>query len=41
MEAQIAFPMLLQHLPTLTLAGPPTRRHRLTLRGFAELPVTV
>jgi cytochrome P450 len=41
MEAQVAFPMLLQHLPTLTLAGTPTRRPRLTLRGFAELPVTV
>ena len=41
MEAQIAFPMLLQRLPTLTLAGTPTRRHRLTLRGFAELPVIV
>jgi cytochrome P450 len=41
MEAQIALPMLLARLPTLTLAGPPARRHRLTLRGFAELPVTV
>jgi cytochrome P450 len=41
MEAQIALPMLLARLPTLTLAGKPTRRHRLTLRGFAELPVAV
>ncbi len=41
MEAQIAFPMLLQRLPTLALAGAPERRNRLTLRGYAELPVTV
>jgi cytochrome P450 len=41
MEAQIAFPMLLQQLPTLAPAGPPKRRDRLTLRGYAELPVTV
>lgn len=41
MEAQIALPMLLARLPTLTLAGTPARRHRLTLRGFAELPVAV
>jgi cytochrome P450 len=40
MEAQIAFPMLLQRLPNLALAAAPTRRHRLTLRGYAELPIT-
>ena len=41
MEAQIAFPMLVRELPTLALAGQPLRRERLTLRGYAELPVTV
>ena len=41
MEAQIAFPMLLHRLPALALAGTPARRPRLTLRGYAELPVTV
>jgi cytochrome P450 len=40
MEAQIAFPMLLQALPRLALAGPPLRRPRLTLRGYVEVPVT-
>jgi cytochrome P450 len=40
MEAQIAFPMLLHRLPQLALAAAPTRRPRLTLRGYAELPVT-
>jgi cytochrome P450 len=39
MEAQIALPMLLQRLPALRLAGTPVRRDRLTLRGYAELPV--
>ena len=40
MEAQIALPMLLGRLPGLALAGDPVRRDRLTLRGYAELPVT-
>jgi cytochrome P450 len=40
MEAQIAFPLLVRELPRLALAAPPLRRSRLTLRGFAELPVT-
>jgi cytochrome P450 len=39
MEAQIAFAMLAQR--GVALAGPPIRRRRLTLRGYAELPVTV
>jgi cytochrome P450 len=40
MEAQVAFPLLLQLLPRLTLVAPPLRRPRLTLRGFVEIPVT-
>lgn len=41
LEAQVAFPLLLRRLPELALAGEPTRRHRLTLRGYETLPVTV
>ncbi|MFE9690977.1 cytochrome P450 [Micromonospora sp. NPDC005806] len=41
LEAQVAFPMLLRRLPGLALAGTPERRIRLTLRGYATLPVTV
>ncbi|MEV1289360.1 cytochrome P450 [Micromonospora sp. NPDC049679] len=41
LEAQVAFPMLLRALPALALAGVPRRRVRLTLRGFATLPVRV
>jgi cytochrome P450 len=40
LEAQVAFPLLLTMLPTLALAGPPARRDRLVLRGYASLPVT-
>jgi cytochrome P450 len=40
MEAQAAFPILLEQLPGLVPAGEPTRRDRLTLRGYATLPVT-
>jgi len=40
MEAQVAFPLLVQALPRLALIGPPLRRPRLTLRGFVDLPVT-
>ena len=40
MEAQIALPMLARRLPRLALAATPLRRPRLTLRGYAELPVT-
>lgn len=39
MEAQVAFPLLLQALPRLALVAPPLRRPRLTLRGFVEIPV--
>lgn len=41
LEARTAFPMLLERFPDLTAAGPATRRDRLTLRGYAGLPVTV
>ncbi|PGH45480.1 cytochrome P450 [Micromonospora sp. WMMA1996] len=41
LEAQVAFPLLLRRLPGLALAGAPERRVRLTLRGYATLPVTV
>ncbi|MFI2711675.1 cytochrome P450 [Micromonospora sp. NPDC018662] len=40
LEAQVAFPLLLRRLPELALAGRPERRVRLTLRGYATLPVT-
>ncbi|MFJ6197598.1 cytochrome P450 [Micromonospora sp. NPDC092111] len=40
LEAQVAFPLLLRRLPGLALAGRPTRRTRLTLRGYQTLPVT-
>ncbi|MEU4481325.1 cytochrome P450 [Micromonospora sp. NPDC023966] len=41
LEGQVAFPLLLRRLPELALAGTPERRSRLTLRGYATLPVTV
>jgi cytochrome P450 len=41
LEAQVAFPLLLSRFPRLALAGEPVRRDRLTLRGYASLPVTV
>ncbi|MFD0817794.1 cytochrome P450 [Micromonospora zhanjiangensis] len=40
LEAQVAFPLLLTMLPRLSLAGPPTLRDRLVLRGYATLPVS-
>ena len=40
LEAQVAFPLLLTTLPKLALNGDPVRRDRLTLRGFASVPVT-
>lgn len=39
LEAQIAFPLLMALPPRA--AGAPTRRQRVTLRGYATLPVTV
>ncbi len=40
LEAQVAFPLLLNMLPRLALSGPPVRRDRLVLRGYAELPIS-
>ncbi|MCY1143515.1 cytochrome P450 [Actinoplanes sp. Pm04-4] len=40
LEAQVAFPLLLTMLPRLALTGDAEYRDRLTLRGFATLPVT-
>jgi cytochrome P450 len=39
LEAQVAFPLLLARFPDLAPAGDPDRRDRLTLRGYATLPV--
>ncbi|KAA2261529.1 cytochrome P450 [Solihabitans fulvus] len=41
MQAQLAFPLLLNRFPGLALSGPPTRRDRLTLHGYATLPVMI
>lgn len=41
LEAEVAFPQLLRRLPRVALAGAPQRRVRLTLRGYATLPITV
>jgi len=41
LEAQVAFPLLLDRFAELRPAGPPVRRDRLTLRGYATVPVTV
>jgi cytochrome P450 len=40
LEAQVALPLLLLRFPDLALAGEPVRRDRLTLRGYATLPVS-
>ncbi|MFC3990072.1 cytochrome P450 [Actinoplanes siamensis] len=40
LEAQVAFPLLLNRLPGLALSGSPVRRDRLVLRGYSSLPVT-
>jgi cytochrome P450 len=39
LEGQIAFPLLLRHLPGLRLDGTPVRRSRLVLRGYESLPI--
>jgi cytochrome P450 len=40
LEAQVAFPALLARFRELAPAGEPTRRDRLTLRGYGTLPIT-
>ncbi len=39
LEAQVALPLLLRRYPRLVVAGVPVRRDRLTLRGYASLPI--
>jgi cytochrome P450 len=39
LEGRIAFPLLLERFPAISLAGRPERRDRLVLRGFSRLPV--
>jgi hypothetical protein len=39
LEAQVALPAPLRRFPGLTTAARPVRRDRLTLRGWAALPV--
>ena len=41
MEGAIAFKALLDALPSLELAAPPTRRPTFTLRGLETLPVAL
>ncbi|WP_306215906.1 cytochrome P450 [Actinoplanes sp. RD1] len=41
LEAQIALPALAQRFPAMQLAGAPTRRDSLTLRGLTSLPLAV
>jgi cytochrome P450 len=40
LEAQLAFPALLNRYPDIQLVGDPQRRNSLTLRGYLRLPVT-
>jgi cytochrome P450 len=40
LEAQIAFPALLQRFPALAAAGRPERRDSLSIRGYLHLPIT-
>ncbi|WP_305786663.1 cytochrome P450 [Symbioplanes lichenis] len=41
LEAQIALPALVRRFPRMEAAGEPRSRERLTLRGWATLPVSV
>jgi cytochrome P450 len=41
LEAQVALPALVRRFPKLAAAGEPRSRERLTLRGWAALPVSV
>ncbi|MEV8505954.1 cytochrome P450 [Actinoplanes sp. NPDC051475] len=41
LEAQVALPAVLRRFPRLAPAAEPVRRDRLTLRGWATLPVSV
>jgi cytochrome P450 len=41
MEAQVAFPLLLDRFPDIEPAGVPERKDRITLRGYASMPLRV
>jgi cytochrome P450 len=41
LEAQVAFPMLVQRFPGLALAGTPVHLDRLNLRAYATLPISL
>jgi cytochrome P450 len=41
LEGKVAFERLLERFPAMELAGPPTRKDRLVLRGYEALPITV
>jgi cytochrome P450 len=41
LEMRVLFPMLIQHLPALQLAGEPARRPSTVLRAVDDLPVTL
>jgi cytochrome P450 len=41
MEAQVAFPLLLERFPEISAAGVPERKDRITLRGYASMPLRV
>ncbi|MEV4706931.1 cytochrome P450 [Actinoplanes sp. NPDC049316] len=41
LEAKVALPALLRRFPRIAAAGEPARRDRLTLRGWATLPVSL
>jgi len=41
MEAQVAFPMLLDRFAGIEPAEPPVRKDRLTLRGYAEMKLSL
>jgi cytochrome P450 len=41
MEAQVAFPLLLDRFPGMAPAGDPERKDRITLRGYVSMPLRV
>ena len=41
LEAQVAIPALVAHFPRLALAGTPSRRDSLAIRGYTDLPLSV
>jgi cytochrome P450 len=41
LETQVILPMLLRRYPSARLAGEPTRRGGLTIRGYTSLPITL